>query len=380
MTTVVASHTGSLTPASNPWQFQGQITWASDIDPAVLPANQPVVLRLALAWGGLDTSSMSISFGSTGTGRAADLPAAGPFAPGTDYTVASHKDRTVTYTVTGVGPASPGAFAMRARSEDHRLDLYTGTPVSWTAPAGCRLDIGGAGGEYVSHPAGKGGRLTGIMSAGPVEIRVGAPGSGGVGGWNGGGDSGTVAPPGVRSGGGGGATDLRRGGSALGDRFAVAGGGGGGGAGGATLGVGGDGGGPIGGNGQKGGGPFAGAGGAGGTSSTGYALGVGGAGANITVAPTYTYYRTGAGGGGGLYGGHGGKTNNQSSVSGSGAGGGGSGYVDTAHVSSPVWSLALHDGYALFAWGEIDLFAGDEIPSGGWAIGIPFGTAAQGWS
>ena len=68
MSGVAATHTGALVVPSDPWQFQGQITWASDIDPVVLPANQPVVLRLALAWGGLDTSSMSISFGSTGTG------------------------------------------------------------------------------------------------------------------------------------------------------------------------------------------------------------------------------------------------------------------------------------------------------------------------
>lgn len=380
MSGVAATHTGALVVPSDPWQFHGQITWASDIDPVVLPANQPVLLRLAFASGGLDTSSMSISFGSTGTGRSATLPAAGPFTSGTDYTVASHKDRTVTYTITGVGPASPGAFAMRARSENYRLDLYTGSAVSWTIPAGCRLDIGGAAGQTSSHPGGRGGRLTGDISAGDVEIRVGGVGASGSGGWNGGGDAGTTAPPAGRSGGGGGATDLRMGGSTLSDRVVVAGGGGGGGLGAGTGGIGGDGGGTIGAAGQGGGGPFGGSGGAGGTSSTGYALGAGGPGAPITFSPTEPYYRTGAGGGGGYYGGFGGGTNNWSSVSGAGAGGGGSGFVDTSIITSPTWSTSLDAGYVLFAWGDIDTFAGDAIPSGGWRVGdIRIGPDNGGW-
>ena len=47
MTGFAATHTGSLTPSSDPWTFVGTVTWQSDIDPAILPDNEPVVLRLA---------------------------------------------------------------------------------------------------------------------------------------------------------------------------------------------------------------------------------------------------------------------------------------------------------------------------------------------
>ncbi len=37
MTGFAATHTGSLTPSSDPWTFVGTVTWQSDIDPAILP-------------------------------------------------------------------------------------------------------------------------------------------------------------------------------------------------------------------------------------------------------------------------------------------------------------------------------------------------------
>lgn len=39
MTGFAATHTGSLTPSSDPWTFVGTVTWQSDIDPAILPDN-----------------------------------------------------------------------------------------------------------------------------------------------------------------------------------------------------------------------------------------------------------------------------------------------------------------------------------------------------
>ena len=94
MTGFAATHTGSLTPSSNPWTFVGTVTWQSDIDPAILPDNEPVVLRLAFTT--LSLTGATIAFTTSGTGRAATLPANGPFDGSTDYTVASHKDRSVT--------------------------------------------------------------------------------------------------------------------------------------------------------------------------------------------------------------------------------------------------------------------------------------------
>lgn len=35
MTGFAATHTGSLTPSSDPWTFVGTVTWQSDIDPAI---------------------------------------------------------------------------------------------------------------------------------------------------------------------------------------------------------------------------------------------------------------------------------------------------------------------------------------------------------
>lgn len=76
MTTVVASHTGSLTPASNPWTFVGSVTWDSGIDPTRFPDNEEVVLRLAFTT--LDLSGATIAFTTSGSGRSATLPSDGP--------------------------------------------------------------------------------------------------------------------------------------------------------------------------------------------------------------------------------------------------------------------------------------------------------------
>ena len=91
MTGFAATHTGSLTPSSDPWTFVGTVTWQSDIDPAILPDNEPVVLRLAFTT--LSLTGATIAFTSSGSGRAATLPANGPFDGSTDYTVASRPTR-----------------------------------------------------------------------------------------------------------------------------------------------------------------------------------------------------------------------------------------------------------------------------------------------
>ena len=394
----IVSHTGALVVPSNPWRFEGELTWASDIDAAVLPENQPVLLRLALAWGGLDTSSMSISYGSTGTGRSATLPAAGPFVSGTDYTVASHKDRTVTYTITGTGPASPGAFAMRARSEDHRVDLYTGASVSVTLPEAGRFDFGGAPGGPNgpgNGRAGVGGRLAGGLVAGSYTVRVGgagayrdgSSGAGGAGGWNGGGAGGTGGAPGRGGSGGGGATDIYDGTTVV----AVAPGGGGksSGSGSTDSGHGGTTTGEDGAWGANG--TAAGLGGSGGTQSAGGAGGAGGGGGGSGAAGSTGSGGTGGdgrsglgngagGGGGGYYGGGGGGGSGNFASSAGGAGGG-SQYSDGAYCTSVVGTRggATGGAYALVAWGFVDLFAGDEIPGGGWRVGAIHMGGNQGW-
>ena len=71
MTGFAATHTGSLTPSSDPWTFVGTVTWQSDIDPAILPDNEPVSLRLAFTT--LSLTGATIAFTSSGSGRAATL-------------------------------------------------------------------------------------------------------------------------------------------------------------------------------------------------------------------------------------------------------------------------------------------------------------------
>jgi len=348
MSGVAATHIGALVVPSNPWRFVGTVTWHAGLDPDRFLDNQPVDLRLALAWGGLDTSSMSVAFTTTGTGRAATLPANGPFLADTDYTVASHADRTVTYTITGTGPASPGAFAMRARSTFCEPFLVDGT---WTVPAGvlaADLVALGANGGLSTYNRGRGGRVDATFSTTPAEtivVKVGTAGTymgggtAGAGGSNGGGNGGRWNSGGG-TGGGGGAADLRRSGGALADRFAVAGGGGGkgGGSSGYTLTppsrTGGNGGGltaewgqwgsnALFDNGEGGGGgaqtgPTA----AGDHWATDGTLGQGGTGGD------HSGVNGGGGGGGGYWGGGGGGAPWSSWTGSGGGGGGGSSYTD----------------------------------------------------
>ncbi len=84
---------------------------------------------------------------------------------------------------------------------------------------------GWSAGEGGTVDGGDGGSAVGTVEVSPgdlLEIRVGGPGAGHRGGFNGGGDGSSG-----RSGGGGGASDVRLGGSDPGDRVIVAGGGGG---------------------------------------------------------------------------------------------------------------------------------------------------------
>lgn len=145
----------------------------------------------------------------------------------------------------------------------------------------------GEGGEA---NGGDGASAEGTVAATPGEIlqvRVGGPGDGPFGGFNGGGDAGSWD-----SGGGGGASDVRRGGSGLGDRVIVAGGGGG--AGTSYQGAGGDGGGETG---EAGGGADDAAGGAGGGADVG---GTGGGGVEGSDGGDGSDGLGGAGGGVGL--------------------------------------------------------------------------------
>ena len=65
-----ASHVGALTPASNPWTFVGTVTWHSDVDAALLPANEGVLKSGTLAtsgsWPGSDFSNSSLFLMSRG--------------------------------------------------------------------------------------------------------------------------------------------------------------------------------------------------------------------------------------------------------------------------------------------------------------------------
>ena len=79
MTGFAATHTGSLTPSSNPWVFTGTITWQSDIDPAILPDNEPVVLRLAFT-----TLSLTVD----GVLKSGTLATSGSW-PGSDFSNSS---------------------------------------------------------------------------------------------------------------------------------------------------------------------------------------------------------------------------------------------------------------------------------------------------
>ena len=220
------------------------------------------------------------------------------------------------------------AFAAPASATTETFN-YTGAAQTWTVPAGvteATFDLYGAQGHggccpFSAFPGGLGGRATAtipVTAGTSIQVNVGGQGGDDVGGFNGGGASGTV---GIGGWGGGGASDIRVGDYGLADRVLVAGGGGG------SAGAacenpfsGGDGGGLSGKPGTADtstvcGGP-GGAGGGGGTQTDGGSatspategdFGVGGNGGII-----------GGGGGGGWFGGGGGYD--------PAAGGGGSGY------------------------------------------------------
>lgn len=378
--------------------FQGRVTFDAAVDAIghqLLP--QPATLRLAFV-SGIDLTGATIAFAAAGTGPAATLPAAGPFAAGVDFEIASHKDRPVTYTITFASPLGPGAaMAMRVRSENFALHTFTGAADSFDIPmAGTRFEFGGAKGGFAGPggaSAGFGGRESGVLtlSSGLLVVNVGGVGTDGglhvaaPGGWNGGGDGGLGTALMRYGAGGGGATDARYGGSALIHRIVVAAGGGGKGAGsgstsGGTRGDAGHGGVDVGGDAEfgllggssgypgLGGTQFAGGadGGSFGTPGPVHAgLGRGGDGNGLS-------YNGGGGGGGGYYGGGGGGTTS-GSTGGAGGGGGGSSFANLTYIASRVGERGAISstlgGYAFFAWGFGDRYAGDELPGGGWSVG-----------
>lgn len=390
MAGIAASHTGALTPASSPWTFVGTVTWDAAIDAAVLPDNEPVVLRLAFTTLGL--TGATIAFTTTGSGRAATLPASGAFTAGTDYTIASHGTRSVTYTITGMGPVGSGALAMRARSELFDLLGFIGSPDSVNLPVSGRVDIAGAmGGNAApgSGHRGRGGRVTGTIGSGSYTVTVGgmggdgtgAAGVVGAGGYNGGAPGGTSPRNGRNGGGGGGRTEI--------SGVAIAPGGGGRPAGSGTT-IGGDGGTTTGESGGFGASGVAiGLGGSGGSPSAG---GTGGAngGSSATSGGTGTpgdggvggngspgnFGQGGGGGGGGKYGGGGGGGSGSSAT----AGGGGGGSDDSSGLGSPASTRGANSahGYAFFAWGFVDLFAGDAIRYPSLGFGLTLGPRGPG--
>ena len=218
---------------------------------------------------------------------------------------------------------------------------YTGAMQTYTVPAGVtsiQIEAWGAQGGgsedcdgSFPEDGGLGGYASGDLAVVPgsvLNVFVGGkptiiPGSGTVGGYNGGGASGQWA------GAGGGASDIRIGGTGLGDRILIAGGGGGGNTGCPNHGTGGAGGGLSGevginlsGGYDPGGGgtPFA--GGAGGGDGSDGALGIGGTGG----------YHV-AGGGGGLYGGGGAY-----------AAGGGGGSSFLGDLDAAITTLGVREG------------------------------------
>ncbi len=274
---------------------------------------------------------------------------------------------------------------------------FTGSPQTFTVPScvntititarGASGGAGASGGPALSigGNGGFGAIASGIFTITPGAVLSlfvgGAGGSGnGIGGFNGGANSGTV-----NGGGGGGATDVRLGGLTLTNRIIVAGGGGGGGRGGCestTVAV-------IGGNGGNGAsngfaginaptsGGFAGAGQGGVTGGSGGAAGIGcsgflgtpggsgvlglggmgGSGQNCCCF-TFTSIPTGGGGGGGYFGGGGGGGGSAGTVGCSGndkgAGGGGAGgtnFFDPSFTNTVVAThTATGDGFVTISY------------------------------
>jgi hypothetical protein len=214
---------------------------------------------------------------------------------------------------------------------------YTGTVETFVVPADVTVltvtVLGASGADSIDY-GGKGAEVTCDLNVWPgeiLEIRVGGKGIDSIGGFNGGGNAGSVSADSAmyHGGGGGGASDIRRAPYALANRVIVAGGGGGMG-GGNTNAFGGDALCPDGENGTNGFGD-AGDGGtttAGGPGGLGWGagengfdgtLGVGGEGATDSC-----YYKApGGGGGGGYYGGGGGASDCFGGGTATGGGGGG---------------------------------------------------------
>lgn len=358
---ILASHTYELVDNT----FTGTLTFDPALDPAIIPANEPARIRLHSSTQSL--LGATISFTTDGSGRAADVPADGPFTAGTDYHVAGHADRAIIYTITFPTPIA-GAISVDAICERFTAFTTPGAVETFTTTdtmTALRCELGGAPGAAGAHGGGDGGHLTASLDlVGDLTIHVG-----GTDGTNGGGAAG--AGDTTDGGNGGGATDVRSGGDTLSDRVLAAGGGGGGGAGGGSAGRGGAGGGEDGADGENGAGPFNGPLGYGGTQTEGGAAypwggasgsdgaeGDGGAGGHGS-------WFGGGGGGGGWFGGSGGAGSG-SSVSGAGGGGGGSGYADDTIASSVEWGTCSAP-YALLAWGSETLTAGasvDEVGTG----------------
>jgi glycine rich protein len=203
---------------------------------------------------------------------------------------------------------------------------FTGAPQTFTVPdevTSITIDAFGAegGGSESGAVGGRGGKASATIAVTPgeiLEINVGgqpSPGNPAIGGFNGGGGTGTSICPELCSiaGAGGGASDVRQAGTTLSDRVVIAGGGGGGGGPNPPCtGDGGPGGGTTGDDAGacftahgKGGTQLAGgAAGTGGFNGTGGSAGTGGTSASIiTNDQNLSYGHTGGGGGGGLFGG-----------------------------------------------------------------------------
>ena len=288
---------------------------------------------------------------------------------------------------------------------------YTGGYQTFTVPSGLTVLsatlLGGAGGcEWYGSDGNPGtiGSLGGAQGRLVVEIPVtpgetlrvyvggrgthgtnGSPG-GGVGGWNGGGDTPGWSLPGGGGGtytgrslpgGGGGASDIRRYISGSWTRIVVAGGGGGGGGNGNTPtdAYGGNGSGGNGAAGNTGSGGAPGQGGGGGTSSAPGAGGAGPGGDGVggsgsqggqggAPPPGSGQGRGGGGGGGGYYGGGGGGE--ATLGGGGGGGGGGSGYAAAGITILTADSVP-------YVWEHGSVFL--DIPSGGigWRYGLHMG-------
>lgn len=287
---------------------------------------------------------------------------------------------------------------------------YTGTPQTFTVPncvntltittRGASGGAGAPGGPALSTGGngGFGAIASGVFTVTPGTVLSlfvgGAGGSGnGIGGFNGGANSGTV-----NGGGGGGATDVRLGGLTLANRIIVAGGGGGGGRGGCestTLAV-------IGGNGGTGnsngfaginaptsggfaggglGGVTGGPGGAAGVGCSGFLGtpggagvlgfgGIGGSGQNCCCF-TFTSIPTGGGGGGGYFGGGGGGGGSAGTVGCSGndkgAGGGGAGGTNFFDPSFTNTAVATHtatgDGFVTISYNTFPMVSVSAVAS-----------------